>query len=348
MGVCLSLLVLFTFARAETNIQSLAAQQQRPTVMQLLKHASAVHLAAEAFQSCTAQKYYFDWLHWQTELHQHGPEFIAMLESAFPSATWAFVGRDTAMLADLTEAFYLSVGQKDRVVRLGISKGALDGMNNASIATYLRSKGLSLSKRAVRPFILVDTVSRGGAVGGYHLSGRQGRRLLDAGYNQFAANGGRPADLLERFNMIGLTVSTFAGEYYPVENISEHLKTEKSRYEREGIISEFLAQHRIPTWKDPGDRFLEVGYDHFTGAWHGPFQKIQSGEEVPGPETNSVQRHDILVMQAKIAKLMVGRDFLDRVIAAAAKRGVRLDFKHDKKYDLRFEGRACDAILTGT
>jgi hypothetical protein len=346
VGVYFSLLFLFTFARAETNLRDLIVQPQRPTVVQLLNYASS-DFAEEEFQSLKGQKYYFDWQHWQTQLQQHGPEFIAMLECAFPSATWAFVGRDTAMLADLAEAFYLSVGQKDRVVRLGISRGALDGLNDASIVTYLQSKGLSLSRRPARPFILVDTVSRGGAVGGSHLSGRQGRRLLDAGYNQFVAIGGRPKDLLERFNMIGLTVSTFAGEYYPVENVSEHLQTEKFRYESERMNSGFLVQHRIPTWNDPGDRFLEAGYDHFTGAWHGPFQKIESGNEVPGPETNSIQRHDILVMQAKIAKLMVGDNFLNRVIVAAAKRGKRLDFKHDKKYDLHFERRDCDAILTG-
>src|SRR5437868_13584690 len=46
------------------------------------------------------------------------PTLIVSLEKAFPGAKYAFLGRDMDLVADAVEAFYLSIGQTDRVARI--------------------------------------------------------------------------------------------------------------------------------------------------------------------------------------------------------------------------------------
>jgi hypothetical protein len=50
-----------------------------------------------------------------------GPRIVAAIEYAYPGATWAILGRDSAFMGDVLEAFYHQNGAADRVVRLNAS-----------------------------------------------------------------------------------------------------------------------------------------------------------------------------------------------------------------------------------
>jgi hypothetical protein len=50
-----------------------------------------------------------------------GPRIVAAIEYAYPGATWAILGRDSAFMGDVLEAFYHQYGAADRVVRLNAS-----------------------------------------------------------------------------------------------------------------------------------------------------------------------------------------------------------------------------------
>lgn len=258
---------------------------------------------------------------WFERLELEGPQMIASFESAFPGATWVFMGRDMAVLADLFESFYTAIGQNSRVIRLGMSTATLDSMTQETALQFLKSSGANIDGKT--PYLLIDAVSRGG--------GRQGRALINAVYSEAQAGGKSLSDLLYHFNMIGLRVHTTKIPDIPIQKAQDHLAQDVSALEKDlkkGPV-DFGKRHNILSYSDARSiEFLginESGYTHWTGAWHGSYGAVEkSGGKVfakPGPASDLAMRQAIVSFQAAIVDLASSPDFRSRVEQAAEKIG---------------------------
>ncbi len=270
-------------AASRLDLLKLVNQVQRPSVQQIeqyLKNSTPLpELQSETSLPKDSQKPRNDLQNnfpiWYTVLIQGAPQMIASFEKAFPGATWAFIGRDMAILADVFEAFYRSIGQTDRVARIGMSRGTLDGLTGELAMGLLESQGLEL-KEGMHPFILIDAVSRGG--------GRQGRYLLNAVYGALAQGHKWPSlswtssDLLPYFNFIGLRVSTTAIPHRDALQAQKLIEKDQDQ----NFID--FDHYTIFTYTDGNvtQEFIgtnEAGYTHWTGSWHGSYGPvIQTGQ----------------------------------------------------------------------
>jgi hypothetical protein len=138
----------------------------------------------------------------------NGPRYIALLEYAFPGATWAPLGRDAVQMGDFLDAFYTSIGQPGRVARLNASGNSLTGESQQNYLQFLASAGLKLTDLANQPpFVIMDRSS-------YNESqGAQVSKLIMAVYDHYSANGGRPVDLVSRVNAISISHTRGANFY---------------------------------------------------------------------------------------------------------------------------------------
>jgi hypothetical protein len=254
---------------------NLLKQPTRPTVLQikeLLTHWTPAPLQNETRLPKDVDKLRLDLQNnfpvWYSALISGGPQMIATFENAFPGATWAFIGRDMAIIADLFEAFYRSIGQTERVARIGMSRGTLKGLTSDLGTRLLESHGLKI-QAGMHPFILVDAVSRGG--------GRQGRFLLNSVYAT-RRDKWSSADLLPYFNFIGLRVLTTQIPFRSLVNAQERIQNHQNtlinsttpldfnRYEIFSYVDNHVVDRVIGT--------NEAGYSHWTGAWHGSYGPV--------------------------------------------------------------------------
>jgi hypothetical protein len=259
---------------------------------------------------------------WLSNLVEFAPRFIAAAEKTFPGATWAFIGRDVQAWADLFEAFYFTLGQKDRVVRIGMSRETLASIKPGEtnpVLPFLKNHGFSLENIGAQPpFIFIDTISKG--------SGRQGRTLLAHIYEQFVNEGKNPALLLDKFNMLGMLVRTFEGTENPFQNAPKILEEQKVLFSTLKTFPDFFKNFRIITYQEPGRYSNESGYEHFTGAWHGKFgpfvmQADGSVDAPPGMVSDEPVRQTILWFQKQLWKEVSDPKFLTKVKKAAVSLG---------------------------
>lgn len=226
-----------------------------------------------------------------------GPALIANLEKAFPNATFAFVGRDSQLIGDLVEAFYLSIGQKGRVARVGMSKPTLadPSFNDEDLLEYLGTLGLDIHEIEQRnPFIFIDTISQG--------YGRQARYLTSTVYDAHHQMTGRPVgSLLRKVNIVGLVVSTFNGERNDLHTLPQLFAREEQRY-LSGQVEDLFEGHKIPTFPETIPLCNESGYEHYTYAWHGtfgPFSRDAHGKIVPTPGPASPDQIKMIILAAQ-------------------------------------------------
>ncbi|MEO5969186.1 MAG: hypothetical protein ABIQ95_04600 [Bdellovibrionia bacterium] len=248
---------------------------------------------------------------WFATLIAGAPKMIAEFENSFPGATWAFIGRDMGIIADLFEAFYRSSGQTDRVVRINMSTGTLKGLTPELAFEYLTQHGYEENSKT--PFILVDSVSRGG--------GRQGRTLIAAAYSRDPKTAYQK---LSKLNYIGLRVVTTEIPDSPLKLSKDILRVESYLYKNE-LIEDFFTRHRILTFGDNQVRedFIscnEAGYEHWIGAWHGsygPLSRTQDGILVPqrGPDSaySKSIREAVLDYQLNVIQAVQKPKFLNKV-----------------------------------
>jgi len=311
-------------ARKAKSLDELMNQPKRPTMMEIKESYNAL-TALQAFMMPVNGEYY-DYAYWLNIMIQDGPRLIATLEKAFPGATWAFMGRDTAALADLVEAFYISIGQNDRVVRLGGSKASYANIAPSTLVNFLESNGFSLNEVQKRPpYILIDTVSKG--------YGQQGRALLSAVYEAYTSQGHNPLEIVRKFNMIGLIVSTFArggNAPVPIESADLHYNDEILRYAANPY--NYQTNNVVVTFTDSGLKFNEAGYEHFTGAWHtayGAFAVDEKGstQPVPGAPKHPNERMSVLLFQRMVWESINNPLFLSQVQLAAKNLGYEFPLK---------------------
>jgi hypothetical protein len=265
-------------------------------------------------------------------IKKDAPLLIAQLEYAYPGAKFVFMGRDTQLLADVLDAFYLSIGQKDRVVKLGVSKPTLANLDNSQVMKYLEYYGLNLKTIEKNPsFILVDTVSSGETIDGILISGRQGRSLLQTIYSEWIKAGNDAKKLLSKVNMVGLLVSTFhSDDPSNKKRFKKINKLDEINRKNESIVSEDINKigrnFVIGAIPDTANLINEAGYDHHTGAWHNKFQNpvLKNGNLLPNPGslTDISERKSIVWMQHQLIDLIRNADFIQRTFKEAKRLGI--------------------------
>lgn len=126
------------------------------------------------------------------------PKFIAALELVYPGAVYGGLGRDSARMVDLMDAFYLRLGQPGRAIRLNASGDSLRRSNSQQYVQFLESNGVSLDPKQTHfaPVIIFD------ATNFYGGGGSQSTMLLLAAVQEWKRNGGTAAGFVQRINVV--------------------------------------------------------------------------------------------------------------------------------------------------
>lgn len=347
--VCCLILWIFSTIGLSVSYEGILAQETRPEVRQVIELCKTWDfprlkvertLLIDKFVSEGANLHN-NYPVWFDALINNAPKMIATFERSFPGATWAFIGRDMSIFADLFEAFYLSIGQQSRVVRIGMSSGTLEGMTDERALSFLKAN--KFNEHAEHPYVFVDAISRGG--------GRQGRTLVQAIYNRLAHTKEDATRLSWYINFIGMKVSTTAIDDNPVDQAYLQLRTidtNKLFHSRRDVFNVL----KIFTYSDgrdsKDDRYLgmnEAGYSHWTGAWHGPYGPLKDRDDgsisaSPLPmQLLNVKNYDVEVRKIREAVLLYqahviwaarSNDFRARVVAEARDLNYIFPLEHPK------------------
>lgn len=247
--VTLTVLMLAQLTFANTAFERFAQQPERPSMAELL---GAVKNGTLELKSPT------DVVRNLNAVMQvkRVARIIAAFEKAYPGLTYAFLGRDSAFLADAVEAFYLSRGEIGRVVRLNASGDSIYGTKPELLMLFLRQSGFHPTAHGLeRPYIIIDRTSYG--------SGSQSRRLLHAGYTGLLAAGVDPKVAMRQFAAVNLGESG--------ETVSHDLE------------ENFFSKLKLTEGKDPApEKLLSIpGKDLIDRSfWHdsyGAFEVNESG-----------------------------------------------------------------------
>lgn len=253
------------------------------------------------------------------------PRLIACLEQTFPGGKFVFIGRDTAAFVDFLEAFYHSLGQEDRVGSIGISSASLTHMTAKQAFHLLTSAGMpSDPKQFKHPFVLIDTISRGG--------GRQGRHLLNAAYDYFRSKNTDLGSLASYLNFVGLRGSTTSIANHNVCGGFSILNS--AVYRAFGSGPELFTENHILGFDDgrqPKTSYLglnEASYTHWVGGWHGPYGEVHQGGLLgsriwaePGPVYSEDVRAAVMNYQIHLIMAAREKSFLANVQAQASQLG---------------------------
>jgi hypothetical protein len=187
MVVCFQLFLSFicsvVFAQTPEQLR-LISQETRPSVELIMSNAVYLTPFGAAIDQAKI-------LTFKAAL----PSVIARLEKAFPGGTYAFLGRDTDTIADLVEGFYLSVGQRGRVVRVPLSTPSFDNNPDAAMITqFMQQVGLSEpGKKPAAPMVLID-VSK-------YATSSQSRKITRAVIEEYSNVGLRMHDIPNWLNI---------------------------------------------------------------------------------------------------------------------------------------------------
>ena len=235
-----------------------------------------------------------------------GPKIIASLEAAYPGGTYAFLGRDSALIADMVDAFYRAHGQNHRVVRLNASGQSLVGSTPDILVDFLATNGLHLqSVDQDPPFIIIDATS--------YSPTSQSRQYIGAFYSVYQGTQKPLTNLLMKVNVIDIKNSNYpiigSQNYETVKKIEKYIKTSNAQ----------------PTGPD---RILKIDGAQlaYSSEWHGPFlqlQRMQDGRVFapPGGLSSVEIRQTILGGLYDIIGIVSTKEFYSEVQKAARELG---------------------------
>ena len=253
---------------------SILDQTQRPTIQDIVKVFGGFNINQNPYRP----------LKHREDLNtvvQAGAQMIVQLEYAFPGARIAALGRDAAVAADILEAFYLSLGQPNRIVRLNASGPTF--RQPEDYTNLLHSVNLvDASGKELENFVIVDTTS-------WQVHS-QVRQLIASVYNAHPV-GARQA-LLSKVNAVAL---------------------------RDGHLPITPGTHplRVSIGKDGPDHILSTtGAFSYGGEgyWHGSFLALTQDSKgsyyaPPGqPKMRSEREHGLWLM-VEIVKTILSPQF---------------------------------------
>ncbi len=254
---------------------------------------------------------------WINKIPQHAPQMLATFHNTFPTSTFVFLGRDTAIIADIFEHFYDFHGDIGRVKRLKGSKATYKTDNgieliytdNDKLYKFLSKNGLSIEEimNSPYPITIVDTVSSG--------RGRQGRYILHCLMTEYANRGQDPLQLLEKVSFVGLQVSTFKQSFDSISPEQVKQNTEITKRNIRNQQMSYFDGYSFPLYpQSNGPQFNEVGYVHYTSSWHDSYSSIASGYTVqPIANFRTEDKAVHLSAMIKTAQMVYQQDFVSSV-----------------------------------
>lgn len=297
-------------AYAGETHESLLAHANRPTVAEIMDaNMDRVHDSAGVHDS-----YWKALVHFASSLfgksgflESHGLRLatvIASFEKAYPGLTYAFLGRDSAFLADAVEAFYLAHGQIGRVVRLNASGNSINPANSNELLAFLRQNGFRPTAGGLeRPYIIIDRTSYG--------LGSQSRRLLSAGYMSLLQTGASPDRLMRQFAVVNLGSDNNGVEMGP--------DIERDFFRRLKFLSGYRKSVAHEPITGPSTHLrISAGGLIDTAFWHDTFGKFEiaaSGGLVakPGAPMPEKQREESLEMIVEAVRAVSSDEFMAMV-----------------------------------
>jgi hypothetical protein len=227
------------------------------------------------------------------------PTLIVSLEKAFPGAKYAFLGRDMDLVADAVEAFYLSIGQTDRVARIKISTPSLQGATPDLITDYLIQLGLDVDPKSHKPpMVMVDYTSFG--------FNSQSTIITNAVLSELASKkyGLKKSDVLTRFNVASIAGGSGIDTEQSKDEIANELKEQNKAFAKGGSITGIV---RIP-----------VDAIAYGSEWHdkyGPLTRNANGKVTTTPSYYyaNEQRAETLKPMIKVIKLAISKKFQKQV-----------------------------------
>lgn len=300
------------------TVAQLMAQRDRPTIAQVSAlsqadvDASLPPLDAN-FQNALAN------------LMRFAPQIVASCERVFPGATWAFVGRDSAIYGDVLEGFYTSIGQPNRVVRVGMSRPTLNSASDALLVRYMEQLGLSLDPGA-KPFVLVDTANYGNA--------GQPRRVLSAIYAEHFRRYGHVRNVVSRFNVIGMLTNGTSPYGSTLKGVEGDMASLQALYDN-GVRDagyNFANAHKVLSMDPPAPDYFLIGHDYKfdnwkvgVPTWHNSFGALveRNGhiEPTPGAVYDETYRKQHLRIQWELSKIVTSPAFQSNVVSEATTLG---------------------------
>lgn len=237
------------------------------------------------------------------------PRAIARLEYLFPGATWALLGRDSTLLADALEAYYLSLGQSDRVVQIGLSSGSLSASQDV-ITQYLESLGAPTKPQIKKtPWVVLDRTSYGGIPG--RTSGTN--VVIEAIYDSYIKNGGEQNGFAQVANVVSLNPGN--GDWQNGPNLIKFSDTTREEYfasEPVGVAKKVIAIYAAIT----------DGVE-----WHGTFLEPQiiNGQvnASPGPLFSEENRLRVLWEHVTLGQLMSSKKMHEAIDKEFIKLGLK-------------------------
>lgn len=300
-----SLMLVPAFAGAAPTLTELLRQAERPTMLQV---AEALRENSEIPRELRSSSIKLDPR--VGRVLENGPATIVSLEYVFPRATWALLGRDSAFLADLLEAYYLANGEMDRVRRLDASSASFKQRGDL-VLPFLLSNGLKLDERGepVHPYIIIDATSWRGSE---TKALSQSRVLISSVYSRAPEE--RRRHLLENLNVIGQGPAT--GGQMAGELITSQL--DPDLFLRESKVSA-TGPHRI--------FYISQAFAYGHRDWHGSFgqfEQMPDGRVVAPPGAATDRNERVAILSSMIATLEIVRSpgFQNRVRAVVKEFGV--------------------------
>ena len=271
--------------------QDLIKQTSRPTMKDIW------HLVSSRYSIFDSFRYNVGLL---KDVSKLGAPMIAEINSIFPNATFAFLGRDTSVAADIFEAYFISIGQGGRVVRLNASAESFS--THGQEIAFLKSNGLRLDDEGIpeKPFIILDATSWEMNADG---ATSQARRLVGAVYAQVEPE--KRSKLPKLINAIGLGPKS--GSLQNGSTIEPNLDVDK-----------FFSNLKLDE-NGPSQILYSVDrFSYITNFWHdpfGPFETNASGLTYapPGELTPRKSRQFILDSMIRIGRIAGSVAFKNKV-----------------------------------
>ena len=254
---------------------------------------------------------------------------IAALEYAYPGAVWAPLGRDSAFLGDILEAYYLSRGMKNRVVRLNASTPSFDGAT--SYLRFMENHGLKrdANGRPIRPFVALDATNWEGTETTSHS---QVRKLVASVYQ--AVPGPERPSLLGRIAAVG-------------QGARSQQRTHNGKMINPKLDVEKFQNKLTVTETGPSQiLYITQVFAYGDKDWHGkfgPFVEQSDGSMIatPGKPATMEQKRSILSGMLQTASYVGSPEFAASVREEAARFGFSIDSieKHPEIFDDHLRAR---------
>ncbi len=281
-GIFMFLLFLCSITSAdERAYQKILSQPSRPRIAEVKTIREDLEKRAHGIGSLTSR------------VLDHFPKGVVFMEMAYPGAIWAFLGRDSAFIGDAVDAFYESIGQPGRVVRLNASGDGVRGASEEMRFAMLESAGLNLKEvETGRPFIIIDYTQ--------FKPKSQSALLLNAAYLTVKKSGGDLSQIIRKLSAMKMGTGN-----QPEGGLEDVFRKQKEDVDMRGIPYNVLE---IPGVTSAGS-FLE---------WHsyfGPIEKQPNGkvEGKLGALSNESLRAEILSQMYEAIQAAENPVFLERV-----------------------------------